>query len=166
MSALIFREVVGDLFAAPKTHSLAHCVAADLKMGAGIAIKFRDTFKQIDKLKQQNVRAGGVAVLQDQSRFIYYLITKNDTYKKPTYQDMFLSLEAMKVHMVRRLMKNQIPHFMLQNLLQKQNNVSKLSIPRIGCGLDGLKWEKVKDQLMEVFGDEPFEIDVYTLKKD
>lgn len=39
--ALLFREVDGDLFSAPKEYSLAHCVAADLKMGAGIAIKFR-----------------------------------------------------------------------------------------------------------------------------
>lgn len=38
---LIFREVTGDLFSAAKEYSLAHCVAADLKMGAGIAIKFR-----------------------------------------------------------------------------------------------------------------------------
>jgi hypothetical protein len=35
------KEVEGDLFSAPKNVSLAHCVAADLKMGAGIAIKFR-----------------------------------------------------------------------------------------------------------------------------
>lgn len=100
MSSLVFREVEGDLFTAPKTYSLAHCVAADLKMGAGIAVKFRDTYKQIDKLREQGVTAGGVAILKDESRFIYYLITKNDTYKQPTYKDMFSSLQAMKDHMV------------------------------------------------------------------
>lgn len=67
----------------------------------GIAVKFRDDFGQIDKLKEQGVKAGGVAILTDDSRFIYYLISKNDTYKKPTYQDLFLSLHAMKNHMVR-----------------------------------------------------------------
>lgn len=71
-------------------------------MGAGIAVAFRDKFRQIEKLKAQNVKAGGVAILQDESRFIYYLISKNDTYKKPTYQDLFLSLNAMKNHMVRK----------------------------------------------------------------
>lgn len=60
----------------------------------------RDTFGQIQKLKDQNVKAGGVAILTDNSRFIYYLVSKNDTYKKPTYQDLFLSLHAMKNHMV------------------------------------------------------------------
>lgn len=102
MSALVFREIEGDLFAAPKTYSLAHCVAADLKMGAGIAVKFRDTYGQIDELQKQGVKAGGVAVLSDESRFIYYLISKNDTYKKPTYKDLYLSLHAMKNHMVGR----------------------------------------------------------------
>lgn len=101
MSKLVFRELEGDLFSAPKTYSLAHCVAADLKMGAGIAVAFRDKFGQIAKLKEQGQKAGGLAVLEDQSRFIYYLISKNDTYKKPTYQDLFLSLHAMKKHMVR-----------------------------------------------------------------
>lgn len=101
MSKLVFRELEGDLFSAPKTYSLAHCVAADLKMGAGIAVAFRDKFRQIDKLKAQGQKAGGLAVLTDGDRFIYYLISKNDTYKKPTYQDLFLSLHAMKNHMVR-----------------------------------------------------------------
>lgn len=111
MSTLLFREVDGDLFSAPKEYSLAHCVAADLKMGAGIAVKFRDVYGQIDKLKKQGVTAGGVAVLNDDSRFIYYLITKNDTYKKPTYKDLFSSLHAMKDHMVRVKCEKKIEHF-------------------------------------------------------
>jgi hypothetical protein len=37
----IVREVDGDLFEAPKEYSLAHCVAADMRMGSGIAVSFR-----------------------------------------------------------------------------------------------------------------------------
>lgn len=107
MSKLVFRECEGDLFSSAKTYSLAHCVAADLKMGAGIAVAFRDKFGQIDKLKQQGQTAGGVAILKDEGRFIYYLISKNNTYKKPTYQNLFLSLQAMKSHMVRHILNNQ-----------------------------------------------------------
>lgn len=36
-----------------------------------------------------------------------------------------------------------------------------MALPRIGCGLDGLEWDKVKDMLHEVFGDESVEIVVY-----
>lgn len=50
--------------------------------------------------------------------------------------------------------------------IQQKNNVTKLAIPRIGCGLDGLEWDKVKDQLHDVFGDVPFDIIVYTFKQE
>lgn len=41
------------------------------------------------------------------------------------------------------------------------NGVTKLAIPRIGCGLDGLIWDKVKAQIHEIFDGEPIEIVVY-----
>lgn len=34
-------EVSGDLFTASKEYSIGHCVSADLRMGKGIAVKFR-----------------------------------------------------------------------------------------------------------------------------
>lgn len=107
MSTFVFREIEGDLFSAPNAYSLAHCVAADLKMGAGIAVAFKQKFGEVDKLRAQGAKAGGLAVLKDDNRFIYYLISKNNTYKKPTYQDLYLSLNAMKQHMVRNGCDNQ-----------------------------------------------------------
>lgn len=94
------------------------------------------------KLQDQAVKPGGVAVLKDKDRFIYNLITKEKYFNKPTYQTMHSSLEAMRVHM-------------------EKNSVQKLAIPRIGCGLDGLIWKKVKDQLGEVFKDVDIDITVY-----
>ena len=35
----------------------------------------------------------------------------------------------------------------------KKYNVTKISMPRIGCGLDRLQWDKVKDILMSLFED-------------
>lgn len=37
-------EVSGDLFTASKEYSIGHCVSADLRMGKGIAVKFRQDF--------------------------------------------------------------------------------------------------------------------------
>lgn len=65
-----------------------------------IFIHCRDNFKQVQQLKDQKVQTGGVAVIQHQSRFIYYLVTKSSTYEKPTYRDLYSSLQAMKEHMV------------------------------------------------------------------
>lgn len=41
MAALTIREIEGDLFNASKDYALAHCVASDLRMGAGIAVQFK-----------------------------------------------------------------------------------------------------------------------------
>lgn len=35
-------------------------------------------------------------------------------------------------------------------------------MPRIGCGIDGLHWDKVSDLIKEVFGKENVEITIYT----
>ncbi|XP_053658032.1 ADP-ribose glycohydrolase OARD1-like [Anopheles marshallii] len=138
------REIEGDLFSAPKDHSLAHCVAADLKMGAGIAVRFKQLYGKLDELKAQNVGVGGVATLADgPQRYVYYLITKKTYNLKPTYDDLTKSLQAMREHMAN-------------------NGVEKLAIPRIGCGIDGLEWNKVKEILNRVFGDTgSYEIVVY-----
>lgn len=93
-------EVDGDLFSAPKTHSLAHCVAADFGMAAGIAVKFKQIYGQVDELLSQDVQTGGVAVLKDGDRYIYYLVTKPQSWDKPSYESLRSSLKAMKDHMV------------------------------------------------------------------
>lgn len=145
----VLREINGDLFAAPKEYALGHCVAADLRMGAGIAVKFRwihisffvificielgffcrDTFKQVQQLKDQKVQTGGVAVIQHQSRFIYYLVTKSSTYQKPTYRDLFSSLHAMKDHMVIIHFAVAIPSAHIDQILMHID----LSHPRTDC---------------------------------
>ncbi|XP_073824343.1 terminal ADP-ribose protein glycohydrolase 1 isoform X3 [Musca autumnalis] len=142
MSNFKITEVDGDLFSAPDTHSLAHCVAADFGMGAGIAVKFKQIFGKVDELLSQGAQTGSVAVLKDNQRFIYYLVTKDQSWDKPTYNSLRSSLEAMREHM-------------------KSNNVQKLAIPRIGCGIDGLEWNKVTSELSAVFCNENLEIVVY-----
>uniref|UniRef100_A0A1A9VE62 Macro domain-containing protein n=1 Tax=Glossina austeni TaxID=7395 RepID=A0A1A9VE62_GLOAU len=135
-------EIEGDLFNAPKTYSLAHCVAADLGMGAGIAAKFKQIYGQVGALRAQKIGTGGVAVLKDDQRFIYYLVTKDESWQKPTYDNLRLSLKAMQQHML-------------------SNSVQKLAIPRIGCGIDGLEWNKVCAEINEVFYNDNVDIVVY-----
>ncbi|XP_037934199.1 ADP-ribose glycohydrolase OARD1-like [Teleopsis dalmanni] len=135
-------EVEGDLFSAPKNFSLAHCVAADFGMGAGIAVKFKQMYGSVDELLSQGVQTGGVAVLKDNDRFVYYLVTKRVSSGKPTYNSLRSSLQAMCEHM-------------------RCNNVDKLAMPRIGCGIDGLQWDKVSTELKGVFGKDKLEIVVY-----
>jgi O-acetyl-ADP-ribose deacetylase (regulator of RNase III) len=135
-------DVEGDLMQA--TDSLCHCVSACLGMGKGIALAFRSNFGNVDKLKAQNIGVGGVAILPrpEENRFIYYLITKPRYSDKPTYDTLRASLKSMIAHM-------------------KQNTISSLSIPELGCGLDGLKWDNVFNMLCEEFGGTGINITVY-----
>lgn len=82
--------------------------------------------------------------MKREGRFIYYLVTKERTAPGylPTYQSLECSLEAMRD-------------------LMKQNGDTKLSIPQIGCGLDGLKWDKVEEIIRRVFEETDIEITVY-----
>uniref|UniRef100_A0A9L0IPP2 O-acyl-ADP-ribose deacylase 1 n=1 Tax=Equus asinus TaxID=9793 RepID=A0A9L0IPP2_EQUAS len=45
--------VKGDLFACPKTDSLAHCISEDCRMGAGIAVLFKKKFGGVQELISQ-----------------------------------------------------------------------------------------------------------------
>lgn len=120
----------------------------------------RDIFGQIDNLKSQKVKPGGVAVLKDNNRYVYYMVTKELSRGKPTYFTLNESLHAMRDHMV----------FYFNNIsltlhdcrtFQIRAKVTKVAMPRIGCGLDGLEWEKVKEMLEDVFKDQNIDVTVY-----
>ena len=39
-----------------------------------------------------------------------------------------------------------------------ENSITKAAMPTIGCGLDGLKWNKVKEIIQNVFSDTNIDI--------
>ena len=137
-------EVQGDLFTAPRDNSLCHCVSRDFRLGKGIAKLFRDKFGRIDELKSIGASVGQVAVLKEKNRYIYNLVTKEVYSGKPTYETLRRSLEEMKSHAV-------------------SHGVTKISMPLIGCGLDGLSWAEVRTLIKNVFLKEKIDITVYSL---
>ena len=137
-----FEEVTGDLFASPPQASLAHCVSADLRMGAGIAVAFKATFGGVADLQRQKATPGGLAVLRRNKRYVYYLVTKTRHFDKPTYKTLRRSLVCMRTHC-------------------QSHAVKHLCMPVIGCGLDGLIWEKVSSLIQEVFAGSNIKITIY-----
>ncbi|XP_028439743.1 ADP-ribose glycohydrolase OARD1 isoform X1 [Perca flavescens] len=136
--------VTGSLFSCPKDEALAHCISEDCRMGAGIAVMFKKEFKGVEELKEQKKLTGECAVLERDGRYIYYLITKKKASQKPTYDSLRQSLEDMKSHCVA-------------------NRVTRISMPRIGCGLDRLQWCKVSEILEHCFKHTDISITVYSL---
>jgi len=126
----------------PVDFALAHCVAQDFQRGSGIAGKFKEEFKGVGELLDQNVTVGGCAHLQRNNRYIFYLVTKEVSNGKPTYDTLRASLRTMKLKCLKL-------------------GVKKLAIPRIGCGLDKLDWSRVRSSIIEIFQDTGIEIHVY-----
>ena len=70
------KEVVGDLFNAPQSHSLALGISKDGRMSEGTAKQFREHFGRVKEVKQQKVEVGCVTVVREGSRLTYNLIIK------------------------------------------------------------------------------------------
>lgn len=142
----------GDLFRDSSVSAFAHCVSRDLAMGRGIALEFKRRYGCLMELQCQMRDVGEVAVLNlreehairamSQSeavegmsyipQFTYNLITKANYYDKPTMESLKKALEGMREHMI-------------------VHGVWKVAMPRLGCGLDGLKWPRVKELIVQVF---------------
>ena len=142
----VISEIEGDLFTCLETTSLAHCISGDASMRKGIAVNFKSKFGGVQEILNQGCQPGDVAVLKRAHRFIYNLVTKAFCWENSTsYSNLKSSLLAMKRHAL-------------------QHNVSKIAMPRIGCGLDdGLVWDQVRRILIEVFKDTNIELTVYVL---
>ena len=145
------KEIEGDLLKAPKESMLAHCISGDYSLGAGLAAKIDEKFDMRYELfynydiplgEKYNKEYLGKALKVKQ---IYNLVTKPTTHSHPTYENLQSALEDVRDDMVA-------------------NNYTMLAIPRLGCGMDKMRWDKVKGIVEEVFKDTDIKITVYSLK--
>lgn len=119
--------IKGNLF--DSTNCLAYCVSKDFAMSAGIASTFNKLYGGKTELRNQHVGVGGVAWLY-REKYIYYLVTKEYYWERPTYENLKLCIKNLY-------------------LLCKNHDVQKISIPKLGCGLDKLEWYLVEQILNE-----------------
>ena len=136
-------EKTGSLFTAPKEYYLAHCISGDFALGAGIAKKFDKVYQMRTKLFEsypsQNDGYLGEALLVDN---VFNLVTKSKYYHKPTYDTLYEAVYDMREQCERL-------------------NINKIAVPKLGCGLDKLNWEEVKDIIYDVFADTDIEVCAY-----
>jgi O-acetyl-ADP-ribose deacetylase (regulator of RNase III) len=145
---MLLTEHEGDLLKQFETQcAMAHCVSQDLRMGKGIAKQFDMLFSHAKRdLKQQKKQVGEFAdhIPFGGPRRIYYLITKEKYFHKPTYESLESCLVAMRNDMIRY-------------------QITKLKIPKLGCGLDKLDWDRVKALIIAVFEHTTIHIQVWDL---
>nr|DAT91113.1 MAG TPA: hypothetical protein [Caudoviricetes sp.] len=142
---MIIREEQRDLFTVPTDYILVHCISADLAMGAGIAKEFarREVKAELQK-EYQDVEVGDCLVSNATDWGVEFnLVTKEKYWQKPTYKTMRMALENTE--------------YLCEEIMRHGETV-KLAMPRIGCGLDRLQWDKVKAIIEEVFADTDVEI--------
>lgn len=152
---MILTECVMDLFTVHESYYLAQCISADFAMGKGIAVEFNKRFNTRNNLRQRfpsfakditnitgvDTSKYGSCILDGR---VLNLVTKMNYWDKPTMDSMFNALSNMK-------------------LVCMQNNITRIAMPTIGCGLDGLKWYKVKELIETIFKDTQIEIIVCML---
>lgn len=143
---MFYKEEYKDLFSVSNDYYLAHCISGDFAFGKGIVVEINKRFNMKKKLKEEfpnfieeymhYYRIKGECILIDR---VLNLVTKERYYQKPTYESISQALEMMKRVCIA-------------------NNINKVAMPTIGCGLDRLKWNKVSKIIKEIFEDTDIEI--------
>lgn len=136
-----YKEQKRDLFSVDSDYYLAHCISADFGMGKGIVVEFNKRFDMKNKLKQLypnylQTWTNGDCLKEGK---VFNLITKERYYGKPT----LITLKSALIKMKEICLKE---------------NITKIAMPKIGCGLDQLNWSDVKRLLFETFEDTDIEI--------
>ena len=131
---------IGNLFESKV--SLAHCISSDFKMSAGIARSFNCKFPY----NFPESTSSPLFVQQLDGRFTYQLVTKKRFFQKPTYDSLRKSLEAMTNH-------------------ANKHRVTQISMPKAGCGLDRLEWQKVERLIKEICAQSSLTITVHDQNK-
>ena len=140
---LKYKEIEGDLFSSKGC--LAHCVSADFHMGVGVAkqvkTRYPTTYPKDVNHKRQPVFAQWI---EGERRYVYHLVTKQRYFEKPTYESVKTSLQQMRTH-------------------AEWSGVHRISMPRMGCGLDKLNWSEIRSLIKDVFKGSHVAITVYVV---
>jgi hypothetical protein len=133
-----------DVFDYAHKIPLVHCISADYAMGAGIAIPIAREFNLRVQLKNIEATTPSCVFIAPSSIMdsVFNLITKEKYWQKPTYNNFTVALQDMKI-------------YILQIMDMIGNKAFAIAMPKIGCGIDGLDWRKVKSIIQNVFDDIP-----------
>lgn len=128
-----YEEIEKDLFTIDysKKYYLVHCISVDCKLGRGIAVEFDMYFnlrKKLQALAEDKRVLGNVIKINR----VFNLMTKFVCSDKPTFRIFALCMYRLKI-------------------MCEERDIKYLAMPKLGAGLDKLKWEKVRSCIKETF---------------
>lgn len=134
--------------------AVAHCIAADLCWGGGVApIINREMFDAEKYCRYKcstnpdgvvnELRVGEILAVNGtgmkRKNVLVNLITKLRSPYKPTYESLTDALHSLRNYAV-------------------MHGITKIYMPKIGCGIDMLNWDVVQEIIKGVFYDTPIDI--------
>jgi O-acetyl-ADP-ribose deacetylase (regulator of RNase III) len=125
----------GDIFAAPEIRAYAHGCNCAGAMGAGIAIEFKRRWPRMfeeyaARCADRRFGIGDVFVWSEGEHTIFNLATQEHWRKKAQIPALAKSLTKMLE-------------------LASHAGIERVGVPRIGAGLGGLDWARVKKVMLE-----------------
>lgn len=148
---MIIKEYDGDLFHVNDRETyFAQGISADFAMKKGISVKFNMTYNTknrlvskygnyLNKWDSTNDGSQGFCILEDR---VLNLVIKRNHMDQPTLVAVSMAFFEMRRAIIA-------------------NKIKIVSMPQIGCGLDGLLWPDVKKQLEIALEDTDVLIKVY-----
>ena len=131
-------------------NSNGHCITADAQMSKGFAdfLSHRNPGLR-STCRNARLFVGQVYPYWDPTgqRYVYNLVVKERFCDKPNLSTLSKTLEAKKIH-------------------ASTIGVSTNAIPKLGCGLDQMKWQEVVKLLRDIFAYADVQIVVYTLEEN
>lgn len=122
-------EKKGNLFSLnTKKYHFVHCVSLDDNFEMGIAKQFQKHFNIKNRFHNKANRFPSCV----QTKNVFNLVTKKHYKHKPTYDNLEMALKELRTAICG-------------------NGIKELAMPKIGCGLDGLSWSRVKYLIEEIF---------------
>ena len=115
--------------------AIVHCISADAKMGKGFAETIcRRVHGLQETCRKTKPFVGSIIPYWDpeSNNFIYNPVTKSSFFEKPTLDNLRISLENMRGHALL-------------------NNITKITMPKIGYRIDKLQWTNVFKHIQDTF---------------
>lgn len=141
---MTFTEEKGDLFAAEmlSNYALCHCISSDFALGAGIAKEFAKMGVKkalCENFPKQWQGRGYCLITVTNGVTVANLVTKERYFYKPTLETLRQALENLRKQAL-------------------EMKLTRIAMPKIGCGLDKLEWTVVREIIRDVFADTDIEI--------